>query len=126
MLPPKIKLPVEQQRLLDLFRALSQKEQDNLLAFAEFLVQRERSTTESPVAEAAGPLDIPRPDGESVVAAIRRLSQTFPMLDKDALLHDASDLMTEHVMRGRPAVEVIDELEVVFRRHYQRLESGDD
>ena len=54
---------------------------------------------------------------------MRRLSQTFHMLDKDDLLHEASELMTAHVMQGKPADEVIDELEVVFRRHYERVSS---
>lgn len=72
------------------------------------------------------PADIPRPESESVVAAIRRLSQTFPMLDKEALLHETSALMTAHLMQGRGAVEVIDELEIVFRRHYERVNSDND
>lgn len=27
--------------------------------------------------------------------------------------------MTQHVMQGRDRIEVIDELEVLFRRHYE-------
>ena len=125
MLPPKVPSSPQQQRLLKLFRQLSPAQQQGLLDFAEFLAQR--GATPSAAASADGglqPADIPRPEAESVVAAIRRLSETFPMLDKDALLHEASALMTAHVMQGRPAVEVIDELEVVFRRHYERVRSG--
>jgi hypothetical protein len=33
--------------------------------------------------------------------------------------------MNQHVMQGRNAVEVIDELEVLFRRHYEELARGD-
>jgi hypothetical protein len=123
MLPPKAPLPSDQQRLLRLFRQLSATEQQSLLSYAEFLVQRvaEGNTTAEPP---AAPADIPRPPTESVIAAIRRLSATFHMLDKDELLHEASALMTAHVMHGRPAAEVIDELEVVFRRHYERVKSG--
>jgi hypothetical protein len=73
------------------------------------------------VVEGQFPRDIPRPHSETVVAAMRRLSQTFHMLDTSALLHEASDLMTAHLMQGRPAAEVIDELEAVFRRHYERV-----
>jgi len=29
--------------------------------------------------------------------------------------------MTQHVIHGRSAVEVIDELEILFRRHYEKL-----
>jgi hypothetical protein len=48
------------------------------------------------------------------------------MLDKSDLLHEASELMTTHLMQGRPAAEVIDELEVVFRRHYERVSTPAD
>ncbi len=121
MLPPKVSLPAPQQRLLELFRQLPAAEQENLLAFAEFLLQRAPRQATSPRPPDLEPVDIPRPESESVVAAIRRLSQTFPMLAKDELLHEASTLMTAHVMHGRSAVDVIDELEVVFRRHYERV-----
>lgn len=126
MLPPKNTASPEQQRLLRLYRRLGEAERRSLLDFAEFLAGRGRSddaAVRDPDAPLETPAEIPRPDSESVVAAIRRLSQTFHMLDKDALLHEASGLMTEHVMQGRPAVEVIDELELVFRRHYERVRS---
>jgi len=119
VLPPKIQLPPEQQRLLKLFRQLSAAGQRGLIDYAEFLVQRgSESSTEPAVNEE--PAEIPRPQSETVVAAMRRLAKTFHMLDKDELLHEASDLMSAHIMRGRPAAEVIDELEIVFRRHYER------
>jgi hypothetical protein len=126
MLPPKIKLPPAQQRLLKLFRQLSQTDQDSLLSYAEFLVQRVEGETAALPDGRQLPANIPRPQSESVVGAMRRLSQTFYMLDKDVLLHDASELMTAHLMQGRPAAEVIDELEVVFRRHYERVRSPSD
>ena len=123
MLPPKLQLPPDQQRLLKAFRALSDDDRHSVLGFAEYLVQRAAETT--PMATGAQPpavpADIPRPESESVVAAIRRLSETFPMLDKETLLHETSALMTAHVMQGRSAPDVIDELEVVFRSHYERV-----
>ena len=122
MLPPKVHLPPAQQRLLKLFRALSPAAQDSLLSYAEFLVERGVADTGSPAPQAV-PADIERPESESVIAAIRRLSATFHMLDRDELLHETSALMTAHVMQGKPAVEVIDELEVVFRRHYESVKS---
>ena len=124
MLPPKIKLPPAQQHLLKLFRQLPQTEQESLISYAEFLLQRGAEVTapdERPLPE-----EIPRPPSESVVAAMRRLSKTYFMLDKDHLLHEASDLMTAHLTQGRPAAEVIDELEEVFRRHYERIQSPPD
>ena len=123
MLPPKGSTSAAQQRLLKLFRHLSVADKAHLLSYAEFLAQRDSERDFQDNVEQI-PADIPRPASESVVAAIKRLSETFYMLDKDELLHEASTLMTAHVMQGRDAVEVIDELEVLFRRHYARLKSA--
>lgn len=123
MLPSKGSTSAAQQRLLKLFRNLSAADREHLISYADFLAQRDGGqSNQSDIAQA--PADIPRPASESVVAAIKRLSETFYMLDKDELLHEASALMTAHVMQGRDAVEVIDELEMVFRRHYERLKSA--
>ena len=107
-----------QQRLLKLFRQLSRTDQEGLLSYAEFLLQRGAGEAAASGEEQL-PKEIPRPRSETVVAAMRRLSQTYHMLDKDVLLHEASDLMSAHLMQGRPAAEVIDDLEAVFRRHYE-------
>jgi hypothetical protein len=56
---------------------------------------------------------------------MKRLSATYHMLDKSKLLNETSALMAQHVMQGRPAHEVIDELEVVFELHYRRLAGKD-
>ena len=58
---------------------------------------------------------------ESVVAAIRRLSTSYPMLDRRRLLNVTSSRMTQHTLHGRPAPEVIDELEQVFAAEYAAL-----
>jgi hypothetical protein len=42
------------------------------------------------------------------------------MLERDQLLDQTSSLMMSHVLQGRDAASVIDELEVVFSEHYQR------
>lgn len=127
MLPPKIKLPPDQQRLLKLYRQLSPNDREGLLSYAEFLQYRAAGEDGQGVAlEEQLPADIPRPESETVVAAMRRLSRTFYMIDKGELLHEASELMTAHLMQGRPAAEVIDELEVVFRRHYAVVGSRPD
>ena len=105
-----------EKKLLACFTRLPAAEQETLLAFAEFLAGRvtvDQSFTE--------PVTISRPDKESVIAAVKRLSATYPMLDKSKVLHETSHLMTQHLMQGRAAVEVIDELEIVFRRHYERM-----
>ncbi len=106
----------EEKRLSRLFRALPERERCSLLDYAEFL-QTRAGVIDAPTVSQI-PLDIPRPESESVVKAIKRLMNTYPMLDRDKLLHETSGLMTRHVMHKRPAVEVIDELEQVFRRHF--------
>jgi hypothetical protein len=91
------------------------------MAFAEFLAGRseERGREDLEAGTPAEPKSIPRPETESVVAAIKRLSETYPMLDRSLLLTDTSSLMTAHLMKGREAPDVIDELEELFARHYQ-------
>jgi hypothetical protein len=107
----------EEKKLLRLLETLSAEQQNTVFAFVEFLAAR------NPAAEAAipqEPLAVPRPAEESVVKAIKRLRKTYPMLNPDKLLHETSGLMMKHVMHGKPAVEVIDELEVLFARHYEK------
>jgi len=45
------------------------------------------------------------------------------MLDKPQLLNETSVLMTQHVMQGRGAKEVIDEIETLFLQFYEELVS---
>jgi hypothetical protein len=104
------------KRLSALFRALSPARQAALLEYAEFLASREeRDTALAPPAE---PLPIPRPEQENVVKAIQRLMQTYPMLDRNRIFHEASAQMTRHLIHGVAASEAIDELERIFARHY--------
>jgi hypothetical protein len=41
------------------------------------------------------------------------------MLEPNKLLNDTSNQMTRHMLHSVPAVEVVDELERVFRQHYE-------
>ena len=115
----------DEQKLVDLFRKLSAPDQAALLAFAEFLGRRiisegaEDSTR--PSEQSLEPLDIPRPNNERVVAAVKRLSRTYPMLSKNKMLGETSTLVTAHIMQGREAAAVIDDLESLFRREYDSL-----
>jgi hypothetical protein len=106
----------EERRLLRVFRALPEAQQRGLLDYAEYLM--ERVVPQAPATPQI-PLDIPRPGKESVVKAIKRLRQTYPMIDRAKILHETSGLMTQHLVHGKAAAEVIDELEVLFRRHYE-------
>ncbi len=110
-----------EKQLLNLYRDLPQAARTNLLDFAAFLA--ERYSTQVHVA--AEPLDIPRPAEESVIAAVKRLSATYPMLNKDTMLHETSALVAQHLVQGRDAREVIDELEEIFRQRYQSLQQDD-
>lgn len=107
----------DEKKLLQHFRALPENGRLSLLDYAEFLATRAEN---QPAPASVTPLDMPRPAGESVVKAIKRLMATYPMLARDQLLHETSALMTRHVVHKHPAAEVIDELELLFRRHYDQ------
>lgn len=119
-----------EKRLAEIVARLPAAQADALLEFAEFLLIRHGSTGAETTpgitaAEIPTPLDIPRPTEESVVKAVKRLRATYPMLDARKLLNETSSLMTQHVMQGRDKIEVIEELEILFRTHYEKL-TGDN
>lgn len=109
------------RRLGEIIGRLPEEQQRTLLHFAEFLLAQVPEAEPAPLPE---PKDIPRPAEESVIKAMRRLSETYFMLERGRLLNETSVLMAQHVMQGRSAVEVIDELEVVFARHYEKVRSS--
>ncbi len=123
---PRSTAPRE-RRLLDCFRRLSPEQQDTLVAFAEFLAER-TDPGEAARQPLPAPEPIPRPAEESVVKAIKRLTHTYPMVERSKVLGETSDLVSQHVLKGREAAAVIDDLEAIFRRHYERLveEQGAD
>ncbi len=107
----------DKKRLISVFRALSEPRQQALLEYAEFLAGKEGA--EIAAAPPAEPLQIPRPEQENVVKAIQRLMQTYPMLERNQIFHEASAQMTRHLIHGVSAVDAIDELERIFARQYQ-------
>ncbi|MCU0562648.1 MAG: hypothetical protein MUE48_01720 [Desulfobacterales bacterium] len=112
----------DRNQLLSLLGRLGEADRATLLAFAEFLAARAAAGAESATPPPPQQLNLlPRPPSESVVAAIRRLSASYPMLDRRRLLNLTSTRMTQHILHGRPAAEVIDELEQVFAAEYQAL-----
>ena len=124
MLPPKSLGAAgspEERRLTRVFRTLDPANRRTLLAFADFLAQDQAPAVEglAPDRLPEEPVDIPRPPEESVIAAIRRLGLCYPMLDRQPMLHETSALVSAHMLQGRAAAEVIDELEALFTRHYQ-------
>ena len=107
----------QRKRLLDLFSRLGEADRNTVLALAQFLAERASPASQ----EVPEPRAIPRPREESVIAAIRRLSNSYAMLDRGEMLGETSGLLSEHVLQGRSAAEVIDDLEAVFKRRYEGL-----
>lgn len=117
-----------EQQLTKFFRQLTAADQLTILAFAEFLAARSSPGSIAVSAEALvipEPEAIERPPGESVVAALKRLSKTYHMLDKTEMLGATSDLVATSIMQRTDAVIVVDELEDIFRSHYEKLKSGE-
>lgn len=126
----------EEKRLLVNYQALNQEGRRMLLEFSEFLCGKYSdkgnipesvsmpATTPAPRA-VPEPEPIPRPAQESVVGAMKRLSKSYYMVDRNKIFGQASTLMTEHMIQGRDVVEVIDELEMVFQRQYEQMVAGE-
>ena len=115
-----------EQRLLGLLRQLGDTDRASLLAFAEFLCSRQPAVTAGspPPTVIPEPEPVERPPGESVVAGLKRLARTYPMLDKSEMLSATSDLVATHIMQRTEPATVIDQLEVIFREHYEQLRNA--
>lgn len=126
----------QKKALLKTLDKLSPTDQLAVASFAEFLLDRAPGFSFPPrdasvpagnePVEIPEPEPIPAPENERVVAAVKRLSKTYPMLSKNKMLGVTSDLMTQHVLHGREASEVIAELERVFQEEYETLRQGSD
>ena len=108
---------MNENKLIQTFANLSDQDQASVLAFAEFLLQR------APKPRTPQTIEQPKhiePSGkESVIKAIKRLSETYSMVDRGSMLNETSNLMTAHMVNGKPALEVIKELTVLFEQQYQ-------
>lgn len=105
------------QKLLDLYEAMDDARKQSLCDFADFLFAQ----AEPIVKEILPPEDIPRPQIETVVGAIKRLKAKYHMVESMSVFSAASSLMTEHMVSGRDSVEVIDEMEILFEDAYNSL-----
>lgn len=116
----QISMKPAEKKLLKLYSKLTPEQQVTVLQFAEFLLEKGDGNylAAEPIPE---PEIIERPDEETVVAAIKRLTASYPMLDRDKLFNETSSLMTRHVMQGEDAALIIDELELLFQKKYQQL-----
>lgn len=108
--------PLEKETL-KIFRALNNAQQQTVISFMGFLLSQGENKPENKLLL---PNMTPRPDKESVIKAIRRLRATYSMLDQNRLFNETSQHMTSHLLHGKPAAEVIDELEAMFANQYQR------
>jgi hypothetical protein len=121
----------QQKKILGILGRLSAADQQSVTSFAEFLLSRAQSDTAVSPSPSTTAVDIPepklvpRPKDERVVAAVKRLSKAYFMLDKSKMLGVTSDLVTQHILQGREAADVIDELEKVFADHYRQLKQDD-
>jgi len=107
----------QQKQLLKYFSGLDEERKRALLEYAGYLYER----SEKKPLVLTEPKIIPRPEQESVVGAIKRLSASYEMIDKQTMLHELSGLMAQHMLQGRPADAVITEIESVFITKYQSL-----
>jgi len=108
--------------LAKLHDQLNVADQYALVSFAQFLLARSMDTGAG--AEEIGmeePNILPAKEGESVVAAIKRLRASYPMLSRKEMLDKVSVLMAQHVMNGRDKDEVIADLELLFNDAYQSM-----
>jgi hypothetical protein len=101
----------QERRLLDLFHRLDGRGRDSLLDFAEFLAGRLPAPRRGP---------IERPAQETVVQAIRRLNRAYPSLKRHRLMPRVEQLLASHMVDGRPAGEVIDEIEALFAAEHRQ------
>lgn len=113
----------QERKLIKLYKSLNTSNKEAFIAFGEFLQSRDGSLNTGDIEDTTipEPLDIPRPEDESVIKAIKRLSATYPMVDKENILHPISDLMTSHMISGKSAPDVIDDLQEVFLNEYKSL-----
>lgn len=117
-----VSLSSEQNLLLDYFSKLSEVDQKSLLSFAAFLSSRNELAGDSQKTHQIPEL-LPRPVDESVPKAIKRLSLSYPMLQDAELLQQCSTLMSQFILKGRAASNVIDELELLFRQSYEHYQN---
>ncbi len=118
LVPRKNKTPTRgsrQEELADIAAWLPDDALASLHEFAGFLGNKYPPE----VLATAEIVPITRPEREGVINAIKRLSKTYPMLDKRVLFEQTSAAMSAHVLNEVTAKDSIDRLEKVFRKEYE-------
>jgi hypothetical protein len=103
--------------LIDLYESMDDERKRSLCDFADFLYAKADPVSK----EIPAPDDVPRPQEETVVGAVKRLKIKYHMIESMSVFSAASDLMTEHMVKGRDVIEVIDEMEILFEGAYDKL-----
>jgi hypothetical protein len=103
--------------LTELYESLDEERKQSLCDFADFLYAK----ADPVVKEVPPPEEIPRPEEETVVGAIKRLKSKYHMVESMSVFSKASSLMTDHMVSGRDVIEVIDEMEALFDDAYNNL-----
>ena len=105
------------KELTDLYEAMDDERKLSLCDFADYLYAKAE-----PVAkEIAAPEEVTRPQEETVVGAVKRLKVKYHMIESMTVFSAASTLMTDHMVKGRDVIEVIDEMEILFDDAYKNL-----
>lgn len=123
-----------ERKLCKLYRSLNESDGLTLMKFAEFLSVQAVESVETLSAETGlsskGSFpelkEIPAPENENVIKAIKRVSEMYYMVDRSTMLDATSSLMTEHLMQGRSAEDVIADLKSVFHKEYEILREQHD
>ena len=105
------------EALIDLYESMDDERKRSLCDFADFLYAKADPVSK----EIPAPEDVPRPPQETVVGAVKRLKTKYHMVESMTVFSAASALMTDHMVKGRDVVEVIDEMEVLFEAAYDKL-----
>ena len=110
------------QMLVELYESMDDERRLSLCDFADFLYAKADPISK----EIPAPDDIPRPEVETVVGAVKRLKTKYHMIESMTVFSAASSLMTDHMVKGRDLIEVIDEMEALFEDSYNQLLQGDE
>ncbi len=105
------------QQLTDLYESMDDERKLSLCDFADFLYAKAAPVSK----EIPAPEDVSRPQEETVVGAVKRLKIKYHMVESMTVFSAASSLMTDHMVKGRDLVEVIDEMEMLFESAYDKL-----
>jgi len=105
------------RQLIELYESMDEDRKRSLCDFIDYLYAQAE-----PISKDIPPPDKKsRPEKETVVGAVKRLKLTYHMVESMTVFSEASSLMTEHMVKGRDVVEVIDDMEILFEKAYQKL-----